>query len=151
LGVTVVSTNTTQGSIVRSGSTVIWNVGTLNVNAGASLVLTVQPHGVGSLLNTATASAGTPDPNPDDDFASANVDIGTLSATLTPTYASSNHTFYISVPGPTNPSVTVVIQANTNLSGTNWMNIYTGTPPINFSEPVSNTTVRRFYRALLLP
>jgi hypothetical protein len=47
--------------------------------------------------------------------------------------------------------VTVVIQANTNLSGTNWMNIYTGTPPINFSEPVSSTTVRRFYRALLLP
>jgi hypothetical protein len=149
--VTVVSTNTTQGSVTRSGTTLIWNVGTLNTNLGASLVLTVQPHGMGSLVNSAIADAGTPDPNPDDDSASVTVDITTLSATLTSSFASSNRTFYISVPGPTNPSVTVVLQANTNLTGTNWMNIYTGTPPINFSDPVSSNYVRRFYRALLLP
>jgi hypothetical protein len=31
------------------------------------------------------------------------------------------------------------------------VNIYTGTPPINFIDPNASNYVRRFYRAQLLP
>jgi uncharacterized repeat protein (TIGR01451 family) len=149
LTATVISTNATQGSVTRAGTTLIWAVGTLAVNSGASLVVTVQPHGTSPLVNSATANAGTPDPNPDEDFATATVNIAQLSTTLTPYL--SNGTFHISIPGPTNPSATVIIQANSNLVSTNWVNVYTGTPPINFTDPTASNAVSRFYRALLLP
>jgi hypothetical protein len=45
----------------------------------------------------------------------------------------------------------MVIQANTNLVSTNWVNIYTSTPPIDFTDPAASNYVNRFYRALLLP
>jgi uncharacterized repeat protein (TIGR01451 family) len=151
LGTTVVSTNTTQGTVTRSGSTLIWNIGTLGINAGAQLTLTVQPNGFGSFVNSANTSAGTPDPNPDDDFKIATVNVLPLSTTLIPSFASSNQTFSISIPGPTNSGLTVIIQATTNLVSSNWVNIYTGTPPINFTDPSTSSYVRRFYRAQLLP
>jgi len=149
LTTTVLSTDTTQGTVIRSGSTLTWSVGTLNVGSGASLVLTVQGHGTGALVSSATADAGTSDPNSDDDTAIATVNVAQLSTTLT-AYRT-NGTFHISIPGPTNPSVTVIIQANSNLVNTNWVNIYTGTPPINFTDPAASNSVSRFYRALLLP
>lgn len=149
-GTTVVSTNATQGSVSRSGSTLIWNVGTLNVNTGAGLTVTVQPHAVGSFLNSANTDAGTPDPNPDEDFASATVNVVPLSVTLKPSFASSNNTFYLTIPDP-GAGLTVVIQSSTNLASTNWVNVYTGTPPINFTDPAGSNPVNRFYRALLLP
>ena len=149
LGTTVISTNASQGTVSRSGSTLNWTVGTLNVGSGASLVVTVQSHGAGALVSSATADAGTPDPNSDDDNAIATVNIAQLSTTLTP-YVT-NGTFHISIPGPTNPTVTVIVQANSNLVSTNWVNVYTGTPPINFTDPAASNSVSRFYRALLLP
>ena len=151
LNATVVSTNATQGSVDRSGATILWNIGTLAVNAGAQLTLTVQPNGFGSFVNSANTSAGTPDPNPDDDFKTVTVGVLPLSTTLTGTFASSNGSFTISVPGPVSSGLTVVIQASTNLISTNWVNIYTGTPPINFTDPSSSNYVHRFYRAQLLP
>ncbi|HWD90715.1 MAG TPA: protease pro-enzyme activation domain-containing protein [Verrucomicrobiae bacterium] len=151
LGVTVISTNTTQGSVTRSGSTLLWNIGTLNVGAGAQLLLTVQPPSFGSFVNSANTSAGTPDPNPDDDFKIATVNVLPLSTTLAGSFASSNQLFSISIPGPTNSGLTVIIQATTNLANPNWVNIYTSTPPINFTDPVSSNYVRRFYRAQLVP
>jgi uncharacterized repeat protein (TIGR01451 family) len=151
LNATLIATNTTQGSVTRSGSTLLWNIGTLNVNVGAQLVFTVQPNGFGSLINSATSSAGTPDPNPDDDFKSLSVGVLPLSTTLGASYLSSNQTFQITVPGQTNSGLTVIIQASTNLVSSNWVNIYTGTPPINFIDPNASNYVRRFYRAQLLP
>jgi len=57
--------------------------------------------------------------------------------------------FHISMPGPTNPPLTIVIQANNSLVSSNWVNIYTGQPPINFTDPTTNSS--RFYRGLLFP
>jgi uncharacterized repeat protein (TIGR01451 family) len=148
--VTIVSTNASVGSVSRAGSTLTWNVGTLAVGAGGALVLTVQPHTAGSLLNQAIADAGTPDPNPDEDTAAASVSVGPITTTLTPLFVTSNNTFHIVVPGPAN-GLTVVIQANSNLVSTNWVNIYTSTPPIDFTDPAASNYVSRFYRALLLP
>ena len=150
IAASVVATSASQGTVSRGGSTLIWNVGTLAVNAGAGLVLTIQPHSVGSFANSADSQAGTPDPNPDDDAVSTNFSVIPLSVALEPSFVTSNRTFQISVPGPTNPSLTVVIQANSNLVSTNWVNVYTGVPPFIFSDP-AGSNVNRFYRALLLP
>ena len=107
LTATIIGTNVTLGSVTRSGSSLIWNVGTLNVGSGAALTVTVQPHGTGVLVNSANANAGTPDPNSDEDTASATVSI----AQLTSTWCAymSNGVFHISIPGPTNASLTVVV------------------------------------------
>jgi uncharacterized repeat protein (TIGR01451 family) len=149
LGTTILSTNITQGTVTRLGSTLNWNVGNLALNAGASLTLTVKPSSTGVLANSATVNTGTPDPNPDDDSAFASVNFVPLTATLTPIFT--NGAFHISIPGPTNPSLTVIVQANSNLVSTNWVNIYTGAPPIDFVDPAASSSVQRFYRAILLP
>lgn len=147
--VTVIATNATQGTVSRSGSTLNWNVGTLATNTGAGLVLTVQANTLGTFANLADSQAGTPDPNPDDDSVSTNFSVITPTATLLPSFVSSSNTFQISVPSPTNPTLTVVIQANTNLVSTNWVNVYTSVPPFIFTDPAGGKN--RFYRALLLP
>ncbi len=149
LNVTIVSTNASQGTVTRTGATLSWNVGSLALNAGAAMTVTVKSQSTGSIVNSATVTTGTPDPNPDDDSAFANVAFVPLSATLTPTYSNGN--FVISIPTPTNPALTVIIQSSTNLVSTNWVNVYTGQPPINFVDPVPTNSVGRFYRAKLLP
>lgn len=149
LGATIISTNATQGIISRTGATLSWNVGSLALNAGAAMTVTVKPQAVGSVVNSATVATGTLDPNPDDDSAFASVNFVPLSASLTPGFT--NGSFLISIPGPTNPSLTVIIQANSNLVSTNWVNVYTGAPPINFIDPGSTGSVRQFYRAILVP
>ena len=148
-GVTLVSTNATQGTVSRSGSTLIWAIGTLNVGSGAGLTVTVRPLGNGALVDSANVDTGTPDPNPDDDFATATVNVIPLSVSLTPSFGATNHQFQINVPLPS--GVTIVIQANSNLVSTNWVNVYTGTPPVNFTDPATSNYVSRFYRALILP
>lgn len=149
-GVTVVGTNATLGTVSRLGATVIWNVGALVPNTGAGLALTVQFSGLGNFVNTAQCQAATPDPNPDDDLASTNISVVTPNVTLVPGFASSSNTFQINVPGPTNPTVSVVIQSSTNLVSSNWINVYTGTPPFIFNYPAGGN-VNRFFRAQVSP
>ena len=148
--VTVVGTNATRGTVTRSGTTVVWNVGTLTTNTGAGLTLTVQTHSLGSFANSAQCQAGTPDPNPDDDLVSTNFSVISPIVTLLPSFAASSNTFQINVPGPTNAPLTIVIQASTNLVSTNWVNVFTGTPPFIFNYPVGGTA-NRFFRAQILP
>lgn len=148
-GLTLVSSNATQGTITRAGSTLTWNIGTLAVNAGAALVVTVQPTSLGTLVDDATVQAGTPDPNPDDDSAIATVTVISPSVMLVPSLSGS-HTLQVSVPGPiTTPPLTVVIQANSNLVSTNWVNVYTSTPPFVFTDPAAGNFTQRFYRAVV--
>lgn len=150
-GITLVSSNATQGTVIKGGSTLAWNVGTLAVNAGAGLALTIQTPGAGALIDSATAQAGTPDPNPDDGSAIATLNVTSPSVTLTPSFVSGTHTLQIGVPSLGGSGLSVVIQANTNLSSTNWMNVYTGTPPFNFIDPAASNYVQRFYRAVIVP
>jgi uncharacterized repeat protein (TIGR01451 family) len=150
-GAVLVSSNTTQGTITRLGSTLIWNVGSLAVNAGAGLNLTFQVTGAGSLVDSATVQAGTPDPNPDDDSVVATFNSVPANVPLVPSLTGGGHSLQIGVPGPVGVGVTVVIQANTNLRSTNWVNVYTNTPPFNYVDPAASNYVQRFYRAQILP
>jgi uncharacterized repeat protein (TIGR01451 family) len=150
-GAVLVSSNATQGTVSKQGTTLVWNVGTLAANTGAGLALTLQPTSAGSLVASATVQAGTPDPNPDDDSALATINSTPVNVTLVPTLTGGGHSLQVGVPGPTGAGLTIVIQASSNLISTNWVNVYTGTPPFNFIDPAASSYVRRYYRAQVLP
>ena len=148
LGLTLISTNSTLGSVNRSGSTVIWNVGTLATNAGAQLTLTVQTSIAGTIVNSAKASSDTPDLNPDDKVASVTVNVGSPTPPqISGNFVNTNGTFQFSLTGT--PGQTNIIQASTNL--VNWIPIYTNVNPFLFTDPYASNYPVRFYRALLVP
>ncbi len=47
----------------------------------------------------------------------------------------------------TSPSYPTIIQASTNLVSTNWVNVFTGTPPFTFIDTAMTNYYNRFYRA----
>jgi uncharacterized repeat protein (TIGR01451 family) len=143
-GVTL--TNPPPG-IIRSGSTVTWNVGTLASGASTNLTLTVNPYSLGTIVNYAIASADTPDPNPADNSTYVTLDV--ISSGLPPQFGNimvSNGKFILSI---TNPPVSTIIQASTNLVSPNWVNVFTGTPPsCTFTDMQMSNFPYRFYRAV---
>jgi uncharacterized repeat protein (TIGR01451 family) len=149
-GFILTSTNATQGSVTRSGLVVLWNIGTLAVNAGAQLHLTVEADNFGNNLDYASVSAGTSDQNPADDavFITVNVTNATPPQ-IAGNFISANGTFKLTISNPTNPAVSTIIQASTNLI--NWVNIYTNTPPFTFTDPNASNYPYRFYRAVAVP
>lgn len=149
-GVTVVSTNATVGSVSRSGATLVWNIGTLNVGAGGQLILVLHPIAAGTYDNYALASASTPDPNPDEDSATVSVDVVVPQPPqISSIGTGTNGSISISIPALTGPSASVIVQASTNLL--NWANVYTSTPPFTFTDPNKTNYPTRFYRVMLVP
>jgi hypothetical protein len=58
----------------------------------------------------------------------------------------SNGKFILSI---TNPPVSTIIQASTNLVSPNWVNVFTGTPPsCTFTDMQMSNFPYRFYRAV---
>lgn len=147
IGFALAGTNSTMGSVIRSGSVVTWNVGTLAVGAGGQLVLTVQANVAGnSQLNSAIASANTPDPNPSDNSAFAYVNVATiLPPSLSGGSVSGGGTFSMAVTGAPVPTI---IQGATNLVSPIWISIVTNTPPFLFTDPSAGSYPYRFYRAV---
>ena len=144
-GFTLVSSNGNPGSVTRSGSTVIWNIGTLATNAGGQATLTMQANNAGSYVNSALVTATTPDPNPDDAAVSANITVGSLAPPTPPTMsgvAVTNGTFQFtitSLPGQTN-----VVYASTNLA--NWVPVQTNVGSFTFTDLIASPYRVRFYR-----
>lgn len=146
-GLTFVSSSLTQGSLIRSGLLLVWDVGNLATNAGAQLTLTLQANSAGSIDNSATATADTSDPNPDDNSATATINaVNVTQPQFGSNFTSTNGTFSLTITGA---SVSTILQASTNL--VNWINVYTGTPPFTFTDPGASNYPDRFYRALLGP
>ncbi|MGA2852645.1 MAG: protease pro-enzyme activation domain-containing protein [Verrucomicrobiota bacterium] len=142
LNVTLVSSNFTAGSL--NGTR--WSVGSLAVNAGATLTFTLHPTASGNFTNSATVSAVTPDPNPDDISASAIVTVGSGSPQLTGGVAIGNGVFQFSVTSGANQ--TNVIQVSTNL--VNWVPIYTNVGPFTFTNAILPGHPVQFYRDFVL-
>ena len=151
-GVTLVSSNSTMGSVSRNGSDVIWNIGTLATNAGAQLTLTMRSASVGTIVNSAIVQATTPDPDSDNNSASVAVNIGNLSPPqLSGSFAAGNHQFQFSINDPSQEAY--VIQASTNLVTGPWVPIYTNPAPVTvlttFTDSSATNYPYRFYRVLL--
>jgi uncharacterized repeat protein (TIGR01451 family) len=150
LSVTVISTNVDGGSLTRAGQVLNWNLGTLGTNSGSRLTVTVRPNLPGSILNFAVADAGTPDPYTGDNTASVTVTVGVPEPPeLSGDFVSSNGMFQLTVSNPTNPPVSVIIEASTNL--VDWLSIYTNTPVFTFTDSNAVDYPFRFYRAVIAP
>jgi uncharacterized repeat protein (TIGR01451 family) len=145
---TLLSSTNTLGSVTRSGSTIIWNVGTLATNVGGQATLVIQANNAGSFINSAIVNATTPDPNPDDDSASANIIVGAVAPPqISGLVLNNNGTVQFNVTslsGQTN-----VVQASTNL--VNWVPLQTNVgPSFIFMDPQATNYPVRFYRDLIL-
>ena len=148
IGLGLVSTNLTVGSVTQLGSTLAWAIGNLQTNTGSALTLSFVGNTPGIYSNTISVASTTTDPNPDDDVTTAFV---TVSGSLTPPIVNSgfgvgSSGFYLTVTGD---PVSTIVQASTNL--VNWQNIFTNTPPFVFTNFQSTNFPIRFYRALLAP
>jgi hypothetical protein len=148
LGVPLVTNTPSSGTTVsRSGNQLLWNIGTLNTNAGATLTLTVQAVSGVILYNTAIVSANTPDPNPSDDFASYTISSGVIPPPqLSGAATASGGKFVFSV--ISGPNQTNVIQSSTNLIS--WLSIYTNVGPFTFTNTIVPGYPVQFYRDLIL-
>ena len=146
-GVTLVSASPSQGSV--NGT--LWTVGSLAVNQGATLALTVRPTTGGSFVNSATVNASTPDPNPDDISASAVVTVGSPPPPVlgTNTVVMANGLFHFSVTsaaGQTN-----IIETTTNLVTGPWVPVYTNVGSFIFTNTYATNAPDQFFRDRIGP
>ena len=151
-GLNYASSAATQGSIVRFGSSLVWSVGNLAANTGATMSVTFGANLVGTYTNVASVSSITTDPNPDDDvtYAVANVAVFTPPAIARVTFGSGSPTITV-----TNASgaVNTTIQATTNLvAPIVWQSVFvTNSAAFNFTDLAATNYPVRFYRAILGP
>ena len=141
-GATLIGTNLTLGSVNRNSTVLAWSIGSLATNAGSQLTLTFQANSSGTLTNIATVSTSTSDPNPDNNSAAVAVGVGGGPLALlqiSGTYARSGGGFALTVPN-VSASQTYVVQASTNL--VNWVNVFTSTVPINYTDTKSVNITR---------
>lgn len=148
--VSLLSSNASTGSILRSGNVVSWSMGNLVTNAGGTLALTVQTaNTVETITDSAIATSDTFDPNSADGSATVQVIVANPTVLqLSANYTSSSGAFALNVSGSTS---SVVILASTNLASTNlnsWMPVYTNTAPFTFTDPNKTNYPYRFYRAV---
>ena len=151
IGLTLVSSNATAGSVSIFGDTLTWNAGNLPINTGAKLTLNFLAASVGIYTNTARVDATTSDPNPDDDggLATLLVSTATNPPQLTPSYNPITGAFTLSVTGVANQSV--IVQASTNLVTGPWIPVATNIIPFSYTNTDSTTFRMRFYRTLVGP
>jgi len=149
LGLTLAAKTTTTGSASLIGNRLLgWNVGTLAANTGATLNLDLTSAYAGWFTNTATVAADTDDSNADDDTVSSAL---LVSGSLNPPQLSTvsytpgvGFKFHI-----TGDAVLTTIQGSTNL--VNWADLFTGTPPFDYTDPAATSLSQRFYRAITAP
>ena len=152
-GFMLISSNCTVGSVLRAGSKVIWNVGTLAAYAGGQVTLTNQANKVGSnLINSAIVIATTPDPNLDDDSRSTNITVWAVNPPgVSGAVVNNNGTFQFTVGGGNGqPGWEYIVQASTNLF--DWVSVHTNyTSSFTFIDSGASDYLDRFYRVRVIP
>jgi hypothetical protein len=71
-----------------------------------------------------------------------------LAATLNSPVVSPDHTLLFTVSGAPAP---YIVQVSSDLASSNWVSVATNVAPFLFTDTVSMTTTRRFYRAIYSP
>ena len=138
------------GSLSQFGSTLLWNIPVLGINAGAQLNVSLNASVLGTYTNSATVS-GAGDLNPDDDtaIAIANVSVFSPPAFSSVTFSGGHPTISVTNAGA---PMSVIIQATTNLANPfSWLPIYTNPTPFSFTDLGATNYPYRFYRSLLGP
>ena len=147
VGVTLLSSIPTVGPIAP-GYPLVWTVGNLPINTGATLALDFLTSAPGIYTNTVSVNANTDDPNSDDDTAVALLTVANPGPpVLTPGFSLAGG-FHLTVTG-TGANVMTTVQASTNL--VNWLSLTSAIPPFVFTDPAATNYPHRFYRAVLGP
>jgi uncharacterized repeat protein (TIGR01451 family) len=142
-GVTL--TNPPPG-IIHSGSTVIWNAGTLASGAGTNLTLTGSPFSLGTILNYAIASSDATDPNPADNSVNVTVNVWPPPQ-LSGSFVGASGTFQLTV--NSQPGQKYIVQASTNLFL--WVPVFTNPSPFAsfmYIDSGASNYFDRFYRVV---
>jgi uncharacterized repeat protein (TIGR01451 family) len=147
VGMSLISSNLTSGTITSYGSTLVWSLGNLPVNAGATLTLNFFTGVPGVYTNTAAVSSDTSDPNPEEDMAVATAIVSLPQPPQFSSVAYGPAGFEFAISG--NPGSSTIIQASTNL--VNWLNVYTNISPFTYTNLNSAGYPALFYRALVIP
>jgi uncharacterized repeat protein (TIGR01451 family) len=139
----------TQGTVSHRTFDVVWSVGDLATNAGATLTMTLEPTSFGSFYNFASVSADTADPNPDDDSTSTTVTVGAITPPqLSASLNKGSGTFQFTVSNGQSGQQ-YIVQASTNL--VNWVNVYTNpaySVPFTFTDTNVSSYGSHFYRVV---
>jgi uncharacterized repeat protein (TIGR01451 family) len=138
-----------QGTVTHGTIDVVWSVGDLATNAGATLTMTLEPTSDGSFYNFASVSADTADPNPDDDSASTTVTVGPIAPPqLSASLNKGSGTFQFTVSNGQSGQQ-YIVQYSTNL--VNWVNVYTNpaySVPFTFTVTNVSSYGSHFYRVV---
>ena len=151
-GLSYISSAASIGSIMQFGSNLVWSVGNLATNTGATMSVSFAASGIGLYTNNASVSSTTTDPNPDDDqtIAVANVAVFSPPTISAVTIAGGQPTISITNVGG---AISMTIQATTNLvAPIIWQSLYTtNTAAFTFTDLNATNYPIRFYRAILAP
>ena len=145
-GATYVSAGASQGTFLRTGGLVTFDLGALANGAAATLTVVVSPPGGGSITNVATAVVAPGSLNSGNTTATTITAVNSfklLSAGRLP-----NGTFQFNLTGT--PGHIYVLQGSTNL--TVWTPIATNTPAVGgaftFTDPSAAGLRLKFYRVI---
>ncbi|HXF09631.1 MAG TPA: protease pro-enzyme activation domain-containing protein [Desulfuromonadaceae bacterium] len=148
LDAVLVSSNATQGTVIRTGTQVIWTIGTLATNASAKVTLTVRPTSTGSFINSASVDAVTADPNPSDDFVTSTVTVDSpVHPQLTLTNSGSLFTFGVITPA----NQVNIIEQSTNLNTGIWTPVYTNVGSFTYTNLFTPNYPDLYFRVRMGP
>jgi M6 family metalloprotease-like protein/uncharacterized repeat protein (TIGR01451 family) len=142
-GLTLDSSVPSRGSVTVLGTNLTWNVGTLAVNAAATLTLNLRTHALGVFTNQVVVASGS-DLNPDDDVAAAVLIVNPSVPPQLSSVGMSGGGFQFSITG--NEGTPVVVQVSTNLLS--WLNVYTNISPFTYTNLNTTSDPQQFYRAV---
>ncbi len=124
LGITLLSSNVSQGTFSLNGTNLVWNIGALNLGASASLQLVVSTPKLGLLSGSASVTGFETDPNLANNSAALSIDVAPPFINISSAGASLTAESLQPANGSVDPEETVTVQfrlqnlgnvANTNL------------------------------------
>ena len=143
----VVSNFTSQGSASVEGSTVMFDLGPLDIGSTANLSVTAVPTISGLFTNTISVSGSYTDLNPANDSATTSTSVSSPVPTILHG-AFVGGQFQLTVSGQ--PGLTYDVQASTNL--TSWVSLGLHTAPFNGVFTVTDSSSpglqTRYYRTV---
>jgi len=150
-GLTVVSSNSSQGSLIIGGGTVIITNISLAPSAGLIAILRVTPGIAGTAVNTAVATSAQADLDLPSNTAQVSTSVQAPLRAKLDIVAMANQQFQITLTG--DAGQIYVLQGSSNL--VNWAPVFTGTAAPNGSFKFTTTNGAsfnyRFFRSVRLP
>jgi M6 family metalloprotease-like protein/uncharacterized repeat protein (TIGR01451 family) len=133
-----------RGTASYDGTNLVWSLGQLAVNDGATLTLKLRLLSEGAFTNVAVVASAS-DLNPNDDTAQAVMLVNPAEPPVLSSVGMAGGAFQFQVSG--NEGAPVIIQSSTNLL--NWVNLHTNISPFIYTTTSVAGGAQEFYRAVV--